>query len=98
MLDGTTEVPILPPELPDLGQDEPLDSRWTVQDAALEYIEGEIGRHDWKHNWEDHKKRHGERLKDYVASWLRHFEMDHDPQGLIDFIDGDLTQQDGKWL
>ena len=98
MLDGTATVPDLPSALPDLVQDTPLDSRWALQDIALEYMEGEVGRHDWKRNWADHKKRHGESLKDKVAAWLRHFEIDHDPQGLIDYIDGELSLQDGKWL
>lgn len=98
MLDGTTTVPVMPVALPDLVQDEPLDPRWALQDIALEYMEGEVGRHDWKRNWKDHKSRHGESLKDRVAAWLKHFEIDHDPQGLIDYIDGELSLQDGKWL
>jgi len=94
MLDGA----VLPPQLPDRVQDEPLDWRWALQDIALEYMEGEVGRHDWKRNWQDHKKRHGESLREKVAAWMKHFEIDHDPQGLIDYIDGELSLQKGKWL
>lgn len=95
MLDGATETPA---QLPDLVQDEPLHPQWALQDIALEYMEGEVGRHDWKRNWQDHKKRHGESLKDKVAAWLKHYEIDHDPQGLIDYIDGELSMREGKWL
>jgi hypothetical protein len=97
LLDGATE-PVMPTTLPDLVQDTPLDPRWALQDIALEYMEGEVGRHDWKRNWKDHKKRHGTNLKNKVSEWLKHFEIDHDPQGLIDYIDGELSMQDGKWL
>ncbi|MGV0949067.1 MAG: hypothetical protein ACOYB3_00035 [Azonexus sp.] len=97
LLDGATE-PVMPTTLPDLVQDTPLDPRWALQDIALEYMEGEVGRHDWKRNWQDHKKRHGAALKTKVAEWLKHFEIDHDPQGLIDYIDGELSMKDGKWL
>jgi hypothetical protein len=98
MLDGTTTVPVMPVSLPDLVQDTPLDARWALQDIALEYMEGEVGRHDWKRNWKDHKARHGGSLKEKVQAWLNHFEIDHDPQGLIDYIDSELSIQDGKWL
>ncbi len=89
---------IMPSQLPDMVQDEPLDRRWALQDIALEYMEGEVGRHDWKRNWKDHKARHGESLKEKVAAWMKHYEIDHDPQGLIDYIDGELSLKDGKWL
>lgn len=98
MIDGATTPPVLPPDLPELVQDEPLHPQWALQDIALEYMEGEVGRHDWKRNWQEHKKRHGPALKEKVGKWLKHFEIDHDPQGLIDYIDGELSLRDGKWL
>ena len=98
MLDGSTTVPVMPTELPQLLVDVPLDPRWITQDIALDYMENEIGRHDWRRNWQEHKNTHGDRLKEKVAEWLKHFEIDHDPQGLIDYIDGELSMREGKWL
>jgi hypothetical protein len=42
MLDGATSVPELPPQLPDLVQDEPLDPCWATQDIALETWRGKL--------------------------------------------------------
>lgn len=69
-----------------------------TQDLALEYIEGEVGRFDWEHNWPQHKKRHGDALREKVAAWLSTFEIDHDPQAIIDYIDNELMKRPGKWL
>ena len=91
-------MPVLPPDLPTEVRPELLDPRLATQDIALEYIEGEIGRHDWEHNWQDHKKRHGRNLREKIAAWLQHFEIDHDPQGIIDYIDDELMMRPGKWL
>ena len=98
MLDGTPAVPMVPIHLPRLIQAGPLDPRWNTQDIALEYMEGEIGRHDWRRNWQEHKRLHGDKLKERIAEWLKHFEIDHDPQGLISYIDDELSMNPGKWL
>lgn len=89
--------PVLPLMLPDLRPDEPLGDTLTTQDLALDYIEGEVGRHDWTHNWKQHKTQHGEALKEKVSQWLNHYEIDHDPQGIIDYIDSTVATKSGKW-
>ena len=97
LLDGVT-MPVMPDELPELTQEEPLNNQWGVHDTALDYMEGEVGRHDWKRNWDDHKKKYGIGLKQKVADWLKHFEIDHDPQGIIDYLNDETAMHDGKWL
>lgn len=98
LLDGKPGKVELPPDLPDFSEPEPLSPVLNTHDLALDYMEGEVGRHDWKRNWSDHRKRHGDKLREKVAAWLKHYEIDHDPQGIIDYIDGDLSSRDGKWL
>lgn len=98
LLDGADTAPIFPPDLPEPGSNEPLSPRWEVQDVALDYMEGEVGRHDWKRNWQDHKRKHGVSLKEKVAAWLKHFEINLDPQLVLDYLDKELSSRDGKWL
>lgn len=99
MLDGQPIIstPVLPPDLPTAVRAEPLDPKWATQDIALEYIEGEVGRHDWEHNWQDHKTKN-QNLRERIAAWLQHYEIDHDPQAIIDYIDNELLMHPGKWL
>ena len=96
MLDGPQ---VLPPDLPpwvdeEVGYDPKLDTH----DLALEYVEGEVGRHDYQHNWQQHKSKHGQNLRERVAAWLRHYEVDHDPEAIISYIDDELMVRPGKWL
>lgn len=96
MLAGDT-TPVMPVDLPEPGHPDPLDARWDNEDLALEYIEGEVGRHDWQRNWKDHSGRHGDKLRSVIQAWLDRYEIDHDPQGLIDFIEKDLLSRPGRW-
>lgn len=98
LVETMLDMPVLPPDLPSAIRPEPLDPRWQTQDVALEYIEGEVGRHDWEHNWRDHKAKNGRNLRERIAAWLQHYEIDHDPQAIIDYIDSELMMRPGKWL
>jgi len=97
MLDGKT--PWIPPDLPDpvpdtVGYDPELDT----QELALEYVEDEVGRLDFEHNWPQHKKQHGGKLHSRVLDWLFRYEIDHDPQAIIDYIDNKLIKRSGPWI
>lgn len=97
LLDGPQ---VLPPELPpwveeQAGYDKTLDT----EDLAAEYIEGEVGRHDWAHNWPQHKSKHGKDLRNKVMAWLKLYEIDHDPDALIAAIDAKFSRDhQQKWL
>ena len=67
---------------------------------ARDYIEQEVGRHDWERNWNSHKEKFGKdgTLRKRVSDWLKYYEIDHDPDGLIDYIDTDLMSRPGRWL
>lgn len=98
LLDGPPET-WLPPDLPPPVAYQPKpDMSFITQDLALEYIEDEVGRIDWAHNWPQHKKLHGDSLKEKVAAWLSSYDIAHDPQSIIDYIDNDLMKRSGKWL
>ena len=98
MLDGPPEKWV-PPELPPPVAPKPYDhSVLDTHDLALEYIEGEVGRFDWTHNWPQHKKKHGELLPEKIGAWLHCIGIRHDPVAIIDFIDNELMNRQGKWL
>jgi hypothetical protein len=96
LLDGPQ---VLPPELPPwVEEDEGYDPKLDTHDLALEYIEGEVGRFDHQHNWQQHKAKHGKNLREMVAAWLKHYEVDHDPDAIISYINDELMMRPGKWL
>ena len=98
---NTPVAKLVPPPLPEpLTNDvEYSDDDDRLEDAAYEFIESEVGRLDWHRNWTAYKKRHGESVPQRVESWLRHFEMDHDPTAIVKFIDDfHSMHQDQKWL
>lgn len=78
---------LVPPPLPITNDVEYNDSDDRLADAAYDFLESEVGRFDWHRNWPDYKKKHGDKTKERVASWLRHFEMDHDPDAIVKFLD-----------
>lgn len=67
-----------------------------IDDLACDFMEQSVGRHDWRNNWPKFKEKHPE-LKQYVKAWLDRFEIDHDPQGLIDFLDRMAVTRSGRW-
>lgn len=93
---------LVPPPLPEpITNDvaETPDGTEDLAHAAFDYIESEVGRLDWERNWPAYKNRHGEKVRERVASWLRHFEMDHDPDSIVKFIDDYHTMHKSeKWL
>lgn len=69
---------------------------YETEDVALDYIENEVGRHDWAENWKKLKGKHPG-MKHRVQAYLDRYEIDHDPQGLIDYLDRMVTTRTGKW-
>ncbi len=96
LLDGPQ---VMPPELPPwVEEQDGYDPKLDTVDLALEYIEGEVGRHDWEHNWKQHKAKHGNNLHEKVAAWLEHYGIDHDPFAIIRYINDELMMRPGKWM
>ncbi|MHC4332494.1 MAG: hypothetical protein ACYSUV_01940 [Planctomycetota bacterium] len=88
-----------PPDLPVSIEATPFDNTpFDTSDLAAEYIEGEVGRHDWQHNWPQHKNNNGKALREKVLAWLRHYEVDHDPDAIIKYLDDMHKMRPGKWV
>lgn len=70
-----------------------------VEDLAADFMEQEVGRFDWKNNWPKVKEKHPtpEALRARVQAWLQHMEIDHDPQGIIDYLDSMVEKRHGFW-
>jgi len=90
---------LAPPDLPEPIAPKPFDPQpFETADLAAEYIEGEVGRFDWQHNWPKHKENSGSDLGTKVADWLRHYEVDHDPAAIVNYLDDLLARNpEGKW-
>lgn len=72
-----------------------------LYDAACEYVEGEVGRHDWQANWKTFKSKHVDldQLHTRVKKWIDYAQLNVDAMELIRFIDRLSTDRDGGlWL
>ena len=74
---------------------EAVESAFDVESAACNYIEQEVGRYDWKANWEHHRQQPDTETK--VQAWLDHYEYGGTAAEVIAFIDGTMMQAEGKW-
>lgn len=68
-----------------------------VADAALEFVEQEVGRHDWKVNWPKFKENQGDGLERRIRSWLRYVQLDVEPTDIVAYLDKMVLEQAGRW-
>lgn len=68
-----------------------------TEDLAYEFVEQEVGRHDWAVNWPKFKANHAGDLVKRVQSWLDYLGIDYDPNEIISFLDGMIKNTSGKW-
>lgn len=88
-----------PPALPDEREPDDDFSEFETHELACDFIEQEVGRLDYKRNWGKLKERHKrEGLAQKVKRWLNHYEIEHDPQGLVDYIDRMVNRYPGRWM
>lgn len=63
-------------------------------DLACDFIEQEVGRHDWKNNWRDIRHEAEQR----VSAWFNRIGLPGvDPTPVISKIDHMTTVLDGVW-
>lgn len=67
-----------------------------ADDLAADFIENEIGRHDWVNNWKSWQKKHPDH-KERIRGWLERLGEPHDPQDIIDAIGRMVILTPGKW-
>lgn len=74
---------------------ESVESSFDVESAACNYIEQEVGRYDWKSNWENHRQQPGVEAK--IQAWLDHYEYGGTAAEVMEFIDSTMMKAEGKW-
>lgn len=66
-----------------------------AMDLALDFLEQEVGRHDWKNNWKDIRSEAHER----VTAWFKRIGLNGvDPSPVISKIDHLSTTLYGTWI
>lgn len=67
-----------------------------TEDLALSFMEEEVGRIDWAHNWPKVKATGNARSR--VQNWLDALQIEHDPDAIISYLDGLVAGRSGRWL
>lgn len=67
-----------------------------VEDLATTFIEEEVGRFDFKNNWEALKQRTN--IRERVRLWLEQLNVDNNPDEVIAAIDQMAASRPGRWL
>lgn len=65
------------------------------EDLALTFVETELGRHDWRNNWQAAKARGN--LRERIEEWLRTMGATHEPEELIRIVDDLVVNRPGRW-
>jgi len=75
-----------------------LEEDQRVDDLSFDFIENEVGRHDWSKNWPQFKQKHqtDDALKAVIQAWLDSIGEQCDPGLLVIHIDGLCQSQAGK--
>ena len=67
-----------------------------TEDLALLFVEEEVGRFDWRNNWQ--KIRAAGVALQRIEAWLKAIKSGHDPDKIIEFIDRMARERSGRWL
>lgn len=70
-----------------------------TEDIAFEFMENEVGRHDWRNNWPKFKANQGDEaaLRRKVQAWLNYAGIEYDPGAIIAFLDDMVKNRNGNW-
>ncbi len=66
-----------------------------VEDIALEFVEQELGRFDWRNNWATAKASGA--LPQRIQAWLEAVGTNADAQEIIQYIDTLVADRPGRW-
>lgn len=67
-----------------------------VEDVASDFVEQELGRFDWRNNWEA-SKRSGTALP-RIRAWLASQNSQLRAEDIADWIDTTARDRPGRWL
>ena len=66
-----------------------------TEDAALQFIEDEVGRFDFRNNWAKVKEKGGVRQR--IQQWLEALNADGNPDEIIEYLDRLVVDRAGNW-
>lgn len=66
-----------------------------TEDLALEFVEEELGRFDWRANWATAKARGN--LRERISQWLDAQGVEHDPDAIIACLEALVSGRPGRW-
>lgn len=66
-----------------------------MEDVALDFIENEVGRHDWAKNWDVYRAKPG--LRERIAAWLANAGYEAEPEAVEKAIDQLILTRPGRW-
>ena len=66
-----------------------------TEDLALQYVEDEVGRFDFRNNWAKVKEKGGVRQR--IQQWLEALNVDGNPDEIIEYLDRLVTDRAGNW-
>ena len=67
-----------------------------TEDIASDFIENEIGRHDWQNNWPAYKAKQPN-LRGRIATWLANAGYVAEPEEIERTIDQLILTRPGRW-
>ena len=70
-------------------------TRLDTEDAALHFVEEELGRFDAKNNWETLKAKG--QAESRIRNFLEALSLDNSPSEIVSFLDHFFANQAGHW-
>lgn len=67
-----------------------------IDDLAATFVEQEVGRYDWKNNWEEYKRKPN--LNQRVQAWLDLLGVQTEAAALIRSVDELVNRRTGRWV
>jgi hypothetical protein len=66
-----------------------------ADDLACQFMEDEVGRHDWRNNWPAVKARGN--VRERIVEWLGRLNLEGDPDEIIAYLDRMVAERAGSW-
>lgn len=67
-----------------------------TDDIAADFVENELGRHDWMNNWPKYKAKHGD-VRGRIATWLANAGHVAEPEEIERTIERMMLTRPGRW-
>ena len=67
-----------------------------MEDLVAQFVENELGRHDWAQNWAAWKVRYPNYL-DKIRTFFHHLGEDVDPTEIARYLDNMILTRPGRW-